>query len=81
MKTLSLKIPEKLDQRIAHEVLRRRIPKSALVREALDQFLFRSNSSKKQPSVFDLTRDLAGKYRGGPSDLSTNPKYMEGFGE
>ena len=81
MKTLSLKIPEKMDQRLAHEVLRRRIPKSVLVREALDQFLFGNKSSKKQPSVFDLTRDLAGKYRGGPSDLSTNPKYMKGFGE
>ena len=32
-------------------------------------------------TVFDLTRDLAGKYRGGVSDLATNPKHMEGFGE
>jgi len=32
MKTLSLKIPEKLDQRIAHEVARRKVAKSVLVR-------------------------------------------------
>ena len=81
MKNLSLKIPEKLDQRIAHEVLRRRITKSVLVREALEQFLSGTKPSKKQAAVFDLTRDLAGKYCGGPRDLSTNPKHMEGFGE
>ncbi|MEM8639842.1 MAG: hypothetical protein AAGG51_13650 [Cyanobacteria bacterium P01_G01_bin.54] len=32
------------------------------------------------PSAFDLARDLAGCLDG-PADLSTNPKYFEGFGE
>lgn len=32
------------------------------------------------PSAFDLASDLAGCLDG-PADLSTNPKYMEGFGE
>ena len=81
MKTLSLKIPERLDQRIAHEISQRRIPKSVLVREALDAFLSRGSVAKQKPSVLDLTRDLAGKYGGGPKDLSTNPKYMDGFGK
>lgn len=81
MKTLSLKIPEWLDQRIAYEISQRRIPKSAFVREALDAFLSNGGVSKKRPSVLDLTRDLAGKYGGGPKDLSTNPKYLDGFGK
>jgi len=81
MKTLSLKIPENLDRRIAHEIAHRRIPKSAWVREALELFLSNGSTWKKQPSVLDLTRDLAGKYRGGPKDLSTNPRHMNGFGK
>jgi hypothetical protein len=31
-------------------------------------------------SILDLVRDLVGKFEG-PGDLSTNPKYMEGFGK
>ena len=81
MKTLSIKIPEKLDRRIAHEIAQRRTPKSVFVREVLDAFFSAGKLSKKQPTVFDLTRDLAGMYRGGPKDLSTNPKHMEGFGK
>lgn len=29
----------------------------------------------------DLVKHLAGSVKGGPSDLATNPKHMEGFGE
>jgi len=38
--------------------------------------------SNEQESLYDaLKRDgLIGCIKGGPSDLSTNPKYMEGFG-
>ena len=36
------------------------------------------DSSK--PSAYELAKDLAGCVEGGPTDLSTNPKHMEGFG-
>ena len=80
MKTLSLKIPEKLDRRIAHEVVRRHISKSVLVREALEQHLSGELSIGKQPGFLDLAGDLLGM-RSGPGDLSTNPKYVKGFGK
>ena len=80
MKTLSLKIPEKLDRRIAHEVARRHIPKSVLVREALEQHLAGASPTGTQPSFLDLAGDLVGR-RSGPGDLSTNPKYMKDFGK
>ncbi len=79
MKTLSLKIPEKLDQRIAHEVARRKIAKSTLVREAIEKHLASPATPGKQASFLDLAGDLIGR-RKGPSDLSTNPKHMAGFG-
>ncbi len=79
MKTLSLKIPEKLDRRIAYEVARRRIRKSVLVREALEQHLAGEPVAGTPASFIDLAGDLLGK-RTGPADLSTNPDYMKGFG-
>ena len=36
---------------------------------------------EKPISVLELAGDLIGSLQGGPPDLSTNKKYMEGFGE
>lgn len=42
-------------------------------------------SEKATPDLphvpFERIEHLAGILKGGPADLSTNPKYMEGFGE
>jgi uncharacterized protein YfaQ (DUF2300 family) len=38
-------------------------------------------ASEKPKSVLEVAGDLVGCLEGGPSDLSTNKKYMEGFGE
>jgi hypothetical protein len=50
--------------------------KSEVVRTALEQFL----KAERPMSALELAGDLAGCGEG-PGDLSTNPKYMEGFGE
>jgi len=50
--------------------------KSEIVRAALETFL-----NGDQPlSALDLAGDLVACLEG-PGDLSTNPKYMEGFGK
>lgn len=41
----------------------------------------RPTESATQPSFYDLTQEFCGCIEGGPSDLSTNPRYLEGFGE
>ena len=38
------------------------------------------DESIRPGSLLDRARDIVGSYDGSP-DLSTNPKYMEGFGE
>lgn len=49
--------------------------------KALPAYGFTPKANEKAiVSAYDLVRDLIGKQRGGPGDLSTNPKYMEGFG-
>lgn len=77
MKTISLKLPDGLLQRLESESKQRRITKSQLVRESLEQAF---GASGGPTSCFDLARDLAGSIKGLPADIATNPKYMEGFG-
>lgn len=79
MKTISLKLPENLDAKLNRLAEQRGQSKSEVVREALDQFL--NGQRQTTPASF---LDAAGELIGcaeGPGDLSTNPKYMEGYGK
>ena len=76
MKTLSLKLPPGLSVKLARVAKKRGQSKSAVVRAALEEFL----KSERPMSALELADDLVGCGEG-PGDLSTNPKYMEGFGE
>ena len=78
MKTISLKLSDSLDRRIASQAKKRGVSKSQLVRDALESYL-ENGGAMKGPSCLDLVRDLAGAFEG-PPDLSTNPKYLEGYG-
>lgn len=77
VKTLSLKLPERLHALLLTAVLERQKGKSELVREALAAYLVNTN---RPGSFADLTGDLAGKIKG-PRDLSTHPRHFDGFGQ
>lgn len=36
---------------------------------------------ERRPSALDLAGKSAGRFRGGPPDLSVSPKHLAGFGE
>ena len=55
------------------------MPRSALVREALDSYL-RMKSNREGISVLELAGDLVGCVEG-PDDLSYNKEYMKDFGK
>jgi len=78
MKTISLKLADGLHAKLQRLARSRKQTKSDIVREALAQLL-NGSSPAKPVSALDLARDLAGCLEG-PGDLSTNPKYMEGYG-
>ena len=80
MTTITCKIPEKLNAELEAIARRRRTSKSVILREALESKTKASTRSSK-PTAHDLVKHLCGTLRGLPKDLSTNPKYMEGFGE
>jgi Arc/MetJ-type ribon-helix-helix transcriptional regulator len=80
MKSLSVKLPDALAARLRRIAKERGKSASALVKEALEDYLRRPNGPDgEEPSCYELGRDIWGSLEG-PSDLSTNPKYMEGFG-
>ena len=76
MTTLICSIPEKLDASLERLAQQAKVPKGKFVRKALEQAV-----RKPRPSgaAFNLVRDLCGSLSG-PSDLATNPKYLEGLG-
>lgn len=80
VQTISLKLPEVLLRQLESEARARRITKSELVRASLEKALA-EGSEGKGGSCYDLARDLAGKLRGLPRDLATNPAYLKGFGQ
>ena len=79
MTTITCKIPDKLSAHLEAAARQRRVSKSQIVREALEDKTSRSPRSIT-PTAYDLVKHLCGRVRG-PKDLSTNPKHMKGFGE
>lgn len=78
MKLLSLKLPPVLNAKLSALARERRTSKSAVVRDALEAY-FAGDGKPPKLSALDLVSDLVGRFEG-PKDLSTNPKYMRGFG-
>lgn len=75
MKTLTVKVPARLSAKVARLAQKRGASQSEIVREALERMPERGRTS-----FAEATREFQGIVRG-PGDLSTNPKYFEGFGK
>ena len=79
MDTLTLKIPDALKEKLKSYSKKLGISKSDIVREALVEYL-EKDEMKKQGSFYDLAKDIAGSVQS-ESDLSTNKKHFDGYGE
>lgn len=80
MTTITCKVPDGLDARLEALAEKRGVSKSEIVRDSIARTVEEGLKSAK-PSAYDLMKDACGIVKGGPSDLATNPKHMEGFGE
>ena len=76
-KTLTLKVPREMAAKLEAVAAKKRVAKSKYVRDVLSSAL---NKERQQPSLNDLMKDAIGCFDG-PSDLSTNPKYLKGYGK
>lgn len=79
MKNVSLKMEEGMERKLAATAKSLQTTKSSVVREALERY-FAGSSASPTGSCLDLAGNLVGCIDG-PSDLSSNPDYLEGFGE
>ena len=78
MKTLSLKVPETLNDRLEELAREGRRSKSMVIRLAIEAYQ-RSGSPAARNSFLAQARDLAGSVEG-PRDLSANRKHLRGYG-
>jgi predicted transcriptional regulator len=78
MKTLSLKLPDDLDARLAGVAARQGATKSDVVRSALTAYLARDGKAAPG-SALELAGDLVGAFEG-PHDLSHADRHMDGYG-
>jgi predicted DNA-binding protein len=78
MRTISMRLPDDLLEELGRAAKARGVTKSRLVRESLEHTLRPRNG--KNASCFDVASDLAGRIKGLPKDLASNPDYLEGFG-
>lgn len=80
MRTILLKFPKSLHDRLEQESRTRRTTKSSVGRESLERTL-RASANAEEGSCYRLVQDLAGSLKGLPRDLATNPKHLEGLGQ
>ncbi|MGO9865247.1 MAG: CopG family ribbon-helix-helix protein [Terriglobales bacterium] len=77
---ITVRVSESLVKRLKRQAGMKRRSESAVVREALENYLGETPASD---SAYDLAKaaGLIGCVRGGPTDLSVNRKHLQGFGE
>ncbi len=82
MNTLTLKIQPGLDAALTDASVRQNLSKSELVRRAVAAYLGHGAVAQASaPSALALAGDLVGCFGGGPTDLSSNPRHLDGFGQ
>jgi hypothetical protein len=76
MNTISLKFPLHLERLVETEAKRRKVSKSAVIRECVEEVLVKHPKAKRQLNCTDLMGDLIGS-QPGPPDASTNKRYLQ----
>ena len=80
MNTLTLKISADQEQALLQMSAQAHLSKSELVRRAIAEYIGQRKASSQFVSALDQAGDLVGCFSGGPPDLSSNPRYLDGFG-
>ena len=83
MSTLTIELPDDLAARLLAASAQAHVPPAQLVRATLEKTLPvpTPEASAGQPSLHERMKDFIGCIDSGVTDLATNPKHMEGFGQ
>ena len=76
MDSWSIKLPRTLSAKVSRLAKRRNVSRTEIVRDALEAY-----TSEDRLSASSAVSDLKGCLKGLPRDLSTNHKYLKGYGE
>jgi hypothetical protein len=80
MGTLTLKISSELEGALEKASKASHVSKSELVRRAITAYTSRQTQTPIV-SALEQAGDLVGCFSGGPKDLASNPRHLEGFGK
>ncbi|MBV9573888.1 MAG: ribbon-helix-helix protein, CopG family [Acidobacteriales bacterium] len=77
---ITVRVSPALTVRLRHCSRAKGATESELVRDALESYLRHSEGKR---SAYELAEEagIIGSARTAPRDLSTNPRYLEGFGK
>lgn len=81
MSVLTCKLPPALDGRLAELARRRGVPKSVLVREAIEAKVAEEATIPRRPAnLIEALGDSVGSIASGKRDLARNKKHLKGYG-
>lgn len=81
MNTLTVKIPAQLERELRLLSAREHRPRSEVVRQAIQEYISSRAPTLAPASALELAGDLVGCFTGGPADLASNPRHLDGFGQ
>jgi Arc/MetJ-type ribon-helix-helix transcriptional regulator len=74
MRTVTVKLPDEVFQKVSRSAAQRRVSKSEIIREAL------SAPETTAESLYSRIEDLVFDDTALPRDLSSNPRHLKGYG-
>ncbi len=80
MTAISVKISPALEHAVGELAKSRGVTRSTVIREALERYLA-IDARPVEGSFLALAKDYAGCLEGGPADLSSNAKHLDGYGQ
>lgn len=80
MGTLTIKLPPGLEHDMEQASQREHLTKSELARRAIRAYITPRDTGARVQSALDQAGDLVGCFEGGPADLSSNPRHLDGYG-
>lgn len=80
MERITVRVDPRLKNDLEAVAARKGVKPSEIVRQALEEHL-KEQAPRESCLDIAMRTGLIGCVKGLPTDLSTNPKYMEGFGE
>jgi hypothetical protein len=83
MSVLTCKLPHGLDRRLAELAKRRGVPKSVLVREAIETKVAEEAAlpGSRPANLIEALGESVGSIASGKRDLARNKKHLQGYGK